>query len=153
MITLEIINQLLIPSKESEQKIENLLKDAYIGIQDLRRMSLNRNLTLEYIEKVERLFEENQFNSEELYLPRYLQKYAQCLSSFWDSYSYYNGWQQSKGEFHLFKSLKEYDLVLNVHHSESDCANILRKMEDYWIASNQVYTKYQIDLINKKYIR
>lgn len=141
-------------SKHKKDEIETLLNRAYISICDLRKHTLEKTLTLEYIEKIELFFHTNKLNIDELNIEnRYFLKYASCLDKFWDSYNYYGEGHRSKGKFDLFKSLKEYDLVLNVHHSESDCANILRKMEDHWMASNQVYTKYQINLINKKYIR
>lgn len=144
-----------INSREVKQDIEILLEKAYIGICELRKQSLNKSLTIESIEEIEKLFIENLFNTDELNLPKYLQKYAQNLSLFWESYTFnYNNWGiRSQDKFNLFKSLKENDLVLNVHYSEKDCALILRRLENYWIASNQVYTKYEIDLINKNYIR
>jgi len=141
--------------KETKQNIEILLEKAYVGICDLRKQSLNRSLTIESIEEIEKLFIENLFSTDELNLPKYLQKYAQNLSLFWECYTYkYNNWGIiPKDKFNLFESLKENDLVLNIHYSEKDCAMILRRLENYWIASNQIYTKYQIDLINKQYVR
>ena len=43
--------------------------------------------------------------------------------------------------------LKEEDFKFKKSYSDTECAKVLRKMEDYWIASNQVYTQYQISLI------
>lgn len=149
----ELIKQLIIPNKNVKEQIDQLLKEAYIGIQDLRKMALDKNLSLEYIESIESFFLENTFKPEELALPKYLQKFAECLSSFWESYSYYNHTQRSRGKFNLFISLKENDLKMNIHSSESECAEILRNMEEYWIASNQVYTKYEISLIKRVYLR
>lgn len=141
-------------SKDGKDEVENLLRRAYISICDLRKQSLAKTLTLESIEEIEQFFHYNKLNNEELnFENRYFFKYASCLCKFWDSYTYYGQGHRSKGKFDLFKSLKEHDLVLNIHHTESDCANVLRNMEDQWMASNQVYTKYQIDLINKKYKR
>ena len=140
--------------KETKQNIEILLEKAYVGICDLRKQTLAKTLTLESIEEIEFFFQNNELNIETLnFENRYFLKYAKCLSLFWESYTYYGDGQRSKGKFDLFKSLKENDLVLNIHHSESDCANVLRKMENYWMASNQIYTKYKIDLINKEYVR
>jgi hypothetical protein len=152
MTTIELIPHLNPPNKEVKEQVESILKEAYLGIQELRKMSLDKTLTLEYIEEVEKLFLDNQFDAESLKLPKYLQKYAQCLSSFWNSYIYYKG-MRSKGIFNLFTSLKEEDLALKVFHSEGECTKVLRKMEDYWMASNQIYTMYLISLIKKDYLR
>lgn len=141
-------------STDKKIEIEILLSKAYTSICDLRKQTLTKTLTLESIEEIEFFFQNNQLNIETLnFENRYFLKYAKCLSFFWESYTYYGEGQRSKGKFDLFKSLKENDLVLNIHHSESACANVLRKMENYWMASNQIYTKYQIDLINKEYVR
>jgi hypothetical protein len=152
MVTLDLIPKLVPPNKKVKEQIEDLLKSAYVGIQNLRKMSMDKTLILEYIEEIEQLFIQNQFNAEELHLPKYLQKYAQCLSQFWEGYSYYKT-QRSRGKFNLFTSLKEEDLALKVFHTEGECTKVLRKMEDYWMASNQVYTKYEISLIRKDYLR
>jgi hypothetical protein len=153
MVTIELIKALVLPNKEAKESIEDLLKNAYIGIQNLRKMSMDKTLTMEYIEEIESLFIKNQFNADDLHKPKYLQKYAKCLSSYWDCYEYYNRTQYSCGKFNLFTSLKEVDLVLRGFHSEGECTKVLRKMEDYWMASNQVYTKYEISLIRKEYLR
>jgi hypothetical protein len=152
MVTIDLIQKLVPPNKETKEQIEELLKCAYVGIQNLRKMSMDKTLTLEYIEEIEELFIKNQFNVEELHFPKYLHNYAERLSDFWQSYTYYRG-MRSKGKFNLFTSLKEEDLALKVFHTEGECTKVLRKIEDYWIASNQVYTKYEISLIRKVYIR
>lgn len=151
----ELLEQLeRINSKNKKDEVEALLSQSYISICNLRKQTLEKTLTLESIKETEFFFHSNELNINDLnFEDRYFLKYAKCLSLFWESYTYYGGGQRSKGKFDLFKSLKENDLVLNIHHSESDCAIILRKMEDYWMAANQVYTKYQIDLINKKYMK
>ena len=153
MITAELVKELVVPNKNVKEQIDQFLREAYIGIQDLRKMSMNKTLTLEYIDKIEQLFIKNQFNTEGLHLPKYLEKYAQNLIAFWESYSYINHTQLSRGKFHLFESLRKNDLTMMVHYSESEMAIILSRLEDYWIASNQVYTKYEISLIRKEYLR
>lgn len=152
MTTKDLIPLLITPNNETKEKIESLLKRAYIGIHNLKKMSLDKELTLQNIEEVECLFIENQFNSDDLSLPKHLKKYAVLLSNFWESYAYYNR-RISRGKFHLFTSLKEKDFKLKKSFSDVECAEVIRKMENYWIASNQVYTQYQIYLIRKKYIR
>lgn len=152
MITVDLIQKLVPPNNVAKEQIEVLLKEAYTGIQNLSKMSFDKALTLEYIDEVENLFIQNQFNAEELDLPKYLQKYAECLSQFWDSYSYYFA-QRSRGKLNIFINLKEVDFKLKVFHTEGECIKVLRKMEDYWMAANQVYTKYEISLIRKEYIR
>jgi hypothetical protein len=153
MTTVELIKELLRPNKNVKEQIEQLLKEAYIGIQELHKMSMDKSLTLDFITSIEQLFIKNQFNIEELHLPKYLKNYAQNLNAFWTSCSYYNHTQHSRGEFYLFESLKKNDLPMMKHYSESEMIFVLRKLEDYWIASNQVYTKYEISLIRKEYIR
>lgn len=153
MITKELIQKLIIPDEVIKNQIEQLLLQAFIGIQNLRKMSLDKNLSLEYIESIEQLFFQNQFNVDECNLPKYLKKYAECLSKFWESYTYYESTHRSKGRFNLFTSLKENDLKMLVHHSEIDCAKILRGLEDFWIASNQIYTKHKISIIKNEYLR
>lgn len=153
MVTVDLINELIVPNNTIKGQIDQLLKKGYIEIQNLRKMSMDKTLTLEYILEVEQLFIQNQFSTTDLNLPKYLKKYAQCLSAYWDSYSYYNKTQRSRGKFHLFDSLRQNDLVKNIHYSESEMALIQKKLENYWIASNQIYTKYEISLIKKEYIR
>lgn len=152
MTTIELIHKLVVPNEEVKKQIEQSLMQAYVGIQNLRKMSFDKSLTLEYIESIEHMFLQNEFSVNEHDLPKYLKKYAECLSKFWESYTYYNG-MRSKGKFHLFASLKEVDLARGVFHTEGECAKVLRKLEDYWMASNQVYTKYEISLIKKDYLR
>lgn len=153
MTIIQLVKELVTPNKNVKEQIEQVLREAYIGIQELRKMSMDKNLTLEYIDKIEQVFIGNQFNTEDLHLPKYLEKYAQNLSAFWESCSYYNHAQRSRGKFYLFDSLRKNDLSMMVHYSDSEMAVILRKLEDYWIASNQVYTKYEISLIRKEYLR
>ncbi|QZK89057.1 hypothetical protein K5V07_00540 [Flavobacterium sp. CHNK8] len=150
---IELILNLSNANQETKAQIEELLINAYIAVQNLRKMTLAKSLTITYIEEVEQLFMQNQFITSELQLPKYLQRYSECLSNFWGSYSYNKSTQLSRGKFNLFDSLKEYDFPMKVHHSEVEISKILRKMEDYWIASNQVYTKYQVSLIKEKYLR
>jgi hypothetical protein len=140
MTTVELIQKLVIPQVEVKMQIEKLLMEAYVGVQNLRKMSFEKSHSLEYIESIEHLFKQNEFNIEEYVLPKYLKKYAACLSKFWHSYTYYRG-MISKGKFNLFVSLKEVDFAQNVFHTEDECVKVLRKLEDYWIASNQVYMK------------
>lgn len=149
MTTKDLIPLLIIPNNKAKEKIENLLERAYIGIQNLKKMSLDKNLTIEYIEEIEGLFIENQFSPDNLVLPKYLKKYAILLSNFWESYVYYNR-RISRGKFHLFNSLKENDFKLKKSYSDEECTEVIRKMENYWIASNQIYTQYQIYSIRNK---
>lgn len=153
MTTLELVEQLIVPNKNVKEQIEQLLKEAYIGIQVLREMSMDKTLTSDYIDKIEKLFMNNQFNPSLLGLPKYLEKYANNLSSFWESCSYYNHTQRSRDKFYLFESLRRNDLPQMIHYSESEMSIILRKLEEHWISSNQIYTKYEISLIRKEYLR
>ena len=136
----------------AKEKIEKLLIEAYTYIHELRKMSFDKEITIEYIEKVENLFKENQFDPDDVHLPIYLKKYAICINLFWNSFSFFNG-KKSRGKFNLFDSLKEKIIIKQVHYFETEFSIILRKMEDYWIASNQLYTKYEISKIRKEYIR
>ncbi len=49
-----------------KQKIEAILHKAYIGICELRKQTLEKKLTIEFIEEVEEIFNKNQINLEEL---------------------------------------------------------------------------------------
>jgi hypothetical protein len=155
MVTVELIKALVLPNKDAKESIEELLKNAYIGIQNLRKMSMDKTLTMDYIEEVESLFIKNQFNAEELHSPKYLQKYAKCLSQFWNSYLFnYNNWGIRHNEkYNLFDDLKKYDILMDIHYSAKNLSKIICRMEDFWMASNQVYTKYEISLIRKEYLR
>ena len=136
----------------AKEKIERLLIEAYTYIQELRKMSFDKEITIEFIEKVENFFRENLFDPVDVHLPKYLNKYAICINLFWNSYSYFKG-KKSRGKFNLFDSLKEIIIIKQVHYFENEFSIILRKMEDYWIASSQLYTKYEISKIRKEYIR
>lgn len=152
MVTVELIKQLIIPNNEIKWQIEQKLNEAYIGIQNLRKMSFDKTLTLEYLEEIENLFLKNEFDAKQLHLPKYLQKYAERLSEFWVSYSLFNKTFRISN-YNLFISYKECLLKGEYYSFESETSFILRKMEDYWMASNQVYTKYEISLIRKEYLR
>ncbi|GAA3524282.1 hypothetical protein GCM10022393_43540 [Aquimarina addita] len=149
----DIFNQLENdPNSNLKEVIEDELKEAYVGICELRKKSLNNTLTIEYINEIENIFLINKDKFSELEVKnKYLIKYASCIENFWNSYSYYNK-QRSRGKFDLFKSLRERDLEIK-GYSDSECAKILRSMEDYWVSSNQIYTKHVIVLINKTYLR
>ena len=147
----DIIPLLITPNNAMKEQVEELLRKAYMRIHDLRKMCLDKNLTIEYIKETEEVCIENQFNPADLDLPKYLEKYAKILSDFWESYNYYKYSRISRGKFNLFTSLKEEDFKLKKSYSDTECAKVLRKMEDYWVASNQVYTQYQISLIRKIY--
>ena len=149
MKTIDLIPLLITPNKTIKEQIEALSRKAYMRMYDLRKMSLEKNLTIEYIKETEDFFIENKFNPNDLDLPKYLEKYAKILSDFWESYNYYKYSRISRGKFNLFTSLKEEDFKFKKSYSDTECAKVLRKMEDYWIASNQVYTQYQISLIRK----
>ena len=147
----DIIPLLITPNNAMKEQVEELLRKAYMRMHDLRKMCLDKNLTIEYIKETEEFFIENQFNPADLDLPKYLEKYAKILSDFCESYNYYKYSRISRGKFNLFTSLKEEDFKLKKSYSDTECAKVLRKMEDYWVASNQVYTQYQISLIRKIY--
>ena len=147
----DIIPLLITPNNAMKEQVEELLRKAYMRMHDLRKMCLDKNLTIEYIKETEEFFIENQFNPADLDLPKYLEKYAKILSDFWESYNYYKYSRISRGKFNLFTSLKEEDFKLKKSYSDTECAKVLRKMEDYWVASNQVYPQYQISLIRKIY--
>lgn len=147
-----LIEQLInSPLDVIKENIEFEIEKGYIGISELRKRSLKRNLTIEYIKEIEELFMSNKIIVEDLTITnKYLKKYIQCLSDFWDSYSYFNK-QLSRGKFNLFDNLKQD--VLTKGYSDDECAKMLKRLEDCWISSNQIYTKYRINQINYSYLR
>ena len=84
----DIIPLLITPNNAMKEQVEELLRKAYMRMHDLRKMCLDKNLTIEYIKETEEFFIENQFNPADLDLPKYLEKYAKILSDFWESYNY-----------------------------------------------------------------
>ena len=137
---------------ELKSSIENLLSEGYTMLVILRNDLLGKKLTIDRVKEIELFFESNKLMSIENILPdKYLTKYLECLAKFWDSYIYHRGTQRSKGKFNLFLSMQTEDLLKTRALFDDECAKVLRTMEDYWVASNQVYTKYKINQIIKTY--
>ena len=129
------------------------LRRAYVGLSEIRKRSLDSTLDHQFIEQVESLFNLELENVKNIDVSdKYLKKYYGALLAFWEAPVYFRGNQLSRGKFNLFQSLKEND-VNSKGFSDQECAFVLQKLETYWIASNQLYTKYLINFINKGYKR
>ncbi len=139
---------------ELKRSIENLLFKAYTMFVVLREDLLRKELTIDKVKEIEVFFEINKLMPiENISTDKYLTKYLECLTKFWTSYIYYRGNHISKGKFNLFLSLQTEDLVKNRGWLDDECAKVMKQMEDYWVASNQVYTKYKVNQINKTYLK
>jgi hypothetical protein len=156
MNTTQLVEQMQRAAEIDELKrsIENLLSEGYTMLVILRDDLLGKKLTIDRVKEIELFFESNKLMSvENILSDKYLSKYLECLAKFWDSYIYYRGTQRSKGKFNLFLSMQTEDLVKARAWFDDECARVMRQMEDCWVASNQVYTKYKVNQINKTYLR
>lgn len=127
MSTLLLIQNLKTPNCEAKHQIEELLKKAYIGIQMLKQMSLDKTITLEKINEIETLFEQNRFDLDGVNLPKYLKNYAISIRSFWISNFIQLPQYSIIKPFNLFSSLIENDLTLKNNYSVKNCETYFTK--------------------------
>lgn len=135
----------------SKLQIEEILIQAYKMVWELRQLSMKGELTESIVNATESFFTSNEVNLNVLHIQNpYLYKYAKQISLFFQAYESYLGRMRSKGKFNLFNSLRDNDLRFK-GYSDVECAKILRLMEAHWIASNQVFTNYQVQEVRRSF--
>ncbi|RBL91248.1 hypothetical protein [Chitinophaga flava] len=129
---------------------ETLMRTCYTDVLLLKEMSLQEELSLDFIQQVEDRFLRNDFRKikEYSFSNRYLQKYCLKVISFFDSYEYYPGSLLSMGKDNLFVILKEgYQNNKRRGYLADVCARVGRNMEEAWMAASQVYAKTEMELL------
>ena len=134
----------------AKNSIDDRMAEAFANVSRMRTNLLNRRLEKEEVTAVESFFLVNHIESDKAIISnKYLSKYIDRITEFWSAYSYYRGSQMSKGKFNLFESMKSESIQQNRAWYDDECAKFLNRLEESWIASSQVFTKYRIDHLRK----
>lgn len=130
--------------------IDDRMAKAFANVSRMRTNLLSRKLEKEEVVMVESFFHDNSIESDKIITSnKYLSKYIDQVTEFWNAYSYYRGSQISKGKFDLFESMKSENIQQNRGWYDDECARFLNRLEESWIASSQIFTKYRINSIRK----
>lgn len=126
-------------------------KKGYLKYWSLHQGLLNGETTIENLNEVKIFFLNNQILIDDLRINnKYLEKYVNLVHKFWNSYSFYTGNIVTVSKFNLFDEIEKELFSTNpkfgyiLQHS----AVMRRSLEEAWIASNQVLTKYEISLLS-----
>lgn len=133
-----------------KNSIDDRMAEAFANVSKMRANLLSRKLEKDEVVTIESFFHDNRVESNKIVTAnKYLSKYIDQVAEFWNAYSYYRGSQMSKGKFDLFESMKSESIQQNRAWYDDECAKFLNRLEESWIASSQIFTKYRINHIRK----
>lgn len=152
---LELINEI---ETDFSDNIKNIIDEhlinAYNSICVLRSKLLEKKLEKEFFDEVKLKFISNSFDPNTLVLQsKYTLKYAVCISRFWRCYSYKKGNFISKGEYNLFEKMENDDLIVHRALYDDELALMLRRLEEMFVSSNQIYALIRLNNIKANYKR